>query len=37
MFVTEKEHFYDENGWFVTVQQMWRAFYDNIKIIINSS
>jgi hypothetical protein len=35
--VTEKEQFCDENGQFVTVRQMRRAFYDNLKIVINSS
>jgi dTDP-4-dehydrorhamnose 3,5-epimerase-like enzyme len=37
VFVIEKEQFYDENGWFVTVWQKWHAFYDDLKIVINSS
>jgi hypothetical protein len=37
MSVTEKEQFCDENGRFVTMRQMWHAFYDDLKIVINSS
>jgi hypothetical protein len=37
VFVTENEQFCDEIAWFITVCQMWRAFYEDLKIIINWS
>jgi hypothetical protein len=37
MSASEKERFCDEIAWFVTVRQMWRAFYDDFRIVINSS
>jgi hypothetical protein len=33
----EKEQFCDEIDRFVTVRQMWHVFYDEFKIVTNSS
>jgi hypothetical protein len=37
VFVAEKEQICDEIVWFIMVRQMCRAFYDDLKIVINSS